>query len=531
MDFVWILFAFGCGLGVRIVSLPPLVGYLAAGFILNALGVRPADGLQTLADLGITLMLFTIGLKLNLRDLFKLEVYGGASSHLLLWSGAVAVIALGLGALALPHFAAVDGEGALLLAFACSFSSTVCIVKLLEENGEMKTRHGQIAIGILVVQDIAAVLFLAFATSELPSFWIVSLLLLIPARPLLYRIMSQAGHGELLPLTGFFLALGGYELFELLNLKGDLGALVAGLLLSQHSKSGELAKALLNFKDLFLIGFFLAIGFIALPDWAMIVSALMLTLLLPLKFLVFFGLFILFRLRARSSYLASLALTNYSEFGLIVTVLCVDAGWLEPQWLVVLALAVAVSFVFTSIVQRSSHKLYSRHKALIKRFEHPVPLVEDLQYEPAGAEILVIGLGRVGKGAFNALRDEVGEKVWGMDSDAERVKQLQGLNLPVFKGDGEDADLWENLDLAQIQLILLALPSIGDVLNITQQLKRSRYAGRIAAIARYEDDRNTLLANGIDRVFNFYTEAGSGFAEESLALIVRNEARRADAEP
>jgi len=68
-------------------------------------------------------------------------------------------------------------------------------------------------------------------------------------------------------------------------------------------------------------------------------------------------------------------------------------------------------------------------------------------------------------------------------------------------------------------LILLALPSIGDVQNITAQLKCAHYKGKIAAIARYEDERMTLLASGIDRVFNFYTEAGSGFAEESLAMI------------
>ena len=519
MDFVWILFAFGCGLGVRVFSLPPLVGYLAAGFMLNGLGVRPAEGLQTLADLGITLMLFTIGLKLNLRDLFKVEVYGGALSHLVLWTGLISVVFVSLGALMLPHFADIDFTGAALLAFACSFSSTVCIVKLLEENGEMKTRHGQIAIGILVVQDIAAVLFLAFATHELPSLWVVCLVLLIPARPVLYRIMNHAGHGELLPLTGFFLALGGYELFSLLNLKGDLGALAAGLLLSQHAKSGELAKALLNFKDLFLIGFFLSIGFIALPDWPMVISAVLLTLLLPLKFLLFFGLFIVLRLRARSSYLASLALTNYSEFGLIVAVLCVNTGWLDKQWLVILALTVALSFVFTSVVHRSSHVLYSRHKDFIRRFEYPQRLVEDLQHEPLGAEILVVGLGRVGKGAFHALQADLGEKVWGMDSDMARVKRLQAEHLHVFNGDGEDAELWENLDISNIRLILLALPSIGDVQNITAQLKGAQYEGKIAAIARYEDERITLLASGIDRVFNFYTEAGSGFAEESLAMI------------
>ena len=519
MDFIWIVFAFGCGLGVRLLALPPLIGYLGAGFLLNFLGVLPAAGLQTLADLGITLMLFTIGLKLNIRDLFKAEVYGGALSHMALWTLLMAAICLGFGALMVPYFSGLDYAGAALLAFACSFSSTVCIVKLLEESGELKTRHGQIAIGILVVQDIAAVLFLVVATQQVPSPWMVGLLLLVPARPLFYRMIDQAGHGELLALTGFFLALGGYELFSLLHIKGDLGALAAGMLLSQHKKAAELSKALLGFKDLFLIGFFLSIGFIALPDWSMLLTAVLLTLVLPAKFLLFFAIFIQFRLRARSSYLASLALANFSEFGLIVTALCVQTGWLDKQWLVILALAVALSFVFTSLAYRSAHRVYRLRKRWLKRFEHPLRLPEDFLRQPHGAEILVIGLGRVGKGAFEALHQAVGDRVWGMDADAARVARQQGQGMHVFNGDGEDADLWENLDITSIQLVLLALPVIDDNINIAAQLRAAGYVNQIAAIARYEDERESLLANGIDKVFNFYTEAGGGFADESLALI------------
>lgn len=519
MDFIWIIFAFGCGLLVRLLALPPLVGYLAAGFMLNYLGVHPAAGLQTLADLGITLMLFTIGLKLKPRDLLKTEVYGGSIAHILLWTMLVGAVSLGLAVLTIAHFSSLEAQAALLLAFACSFSSTVCIVKLLEENGEMKTRHGQIAIGILVFQDIVAVLFLVVSTGQLPSPFIIGLLLLIPARPLLYRLLDQAGHGELLPLTGFFLALGGYELFSLLEIKGDLGALAAGMLLSQHAKAAELSKALLSFKDIFLIGFFLSIGFVALPDVQMVLSAVLLSLLLPVKFLLFFAIFVGLRLRARSSYLAALALTNFSEFGLIVAVLCVEAGWLEKQWLVILALAVACSFVLTSLVYPSAHRFYRQHREIIKRFESPQRLREDVVQQPVGVEILVIGLGRVGKGAYDALHQAVGDRVWGMDADVSRIRRQRALGMHVFSGDGEDVDLWENLDISSIRLVLLACPSIEDNVNIASQLRATKFPGQIAAIARYEDERDELLASGINNVFNFYTEAGSGFAEESLAMM------------
>jgi hypothetical protein len=86
-------------------------------------------------------------------------------------------------------------------------------------------------------------------------------------------------------------------------------------------------------------------------------------------------------------------------------------------------------------------------------------------------------------------------------------------------GDGEDIDQWESMDLTGVKLVLLALPSIQDICNITEQLKHAQYEGKIASIARYEDEIEPLLNAGSDKVFNFFTEAGTGFAEESLQIL------------
>lgn len=519
MDFIWILFAFVCGYTLRLIEMPPLIGYLFAGFFLHFIGVEPVDSLQTLADLGITLMLFTIGLKLNVKDLLKTEVWASTLSHMTLWTLLAGSAFLLLATLSIPYFSDLDFKSAALIGFALSFSSTVCIVKLLEESGEMKTRHGQLAIGVLVMQDIVAVLFLVAATGKIPSIWALGLFGLVFVRPLLNHLLMRAGHGELLPLAGFFLALGGYELFSLVGVKGDLGALVFGMLLSTHPKASELTKSLLSFKDLFLIGFFLSIGFTALPDWSMIGMAAILAVLIPLKYIMFFGIFTRLNLRGRTSYLCALALSNFSEFGLIVAYLCVDSGWLSKEWLVILALAVSLSFILTSVVYRSAHSFYLRHKEKIKSYESNTPLPSDIFVQPKDSEILVIGLGRVGKGAFNALHSIVGDKVWGMDADRSRIQKFQNKGLHVFYGDGEDADLWCNMDVKNIKLVLLALPSIEDSLNIAEQLHSANYPGEIAAIARFPDEHKQLVDGGIHTVFNFYTEAGFGFAEESLQLI------------
>ena len=209
-------------------------------------------------------------------------------------------------------------------------------VKVLEENGELRARHGQIAIGILIAQDIAAVVFVSFATDVNPSLWALGLLALPLLRFVPQYFLRHCGHAELLPLAGIFLAFTGGELFELVGLKAHLGALVMGVLLSKDDKAPELAKSLLAFKDIFLIGFFLSIGFAALPTFSMLGVALIMAVALPIKAAMFFFWLTRLKLRSRTAFLTALSLANYSEFGLIVCSVAVGQGLLEKEWLVVM---------------------------------------------------------------------------------------------------------------------------------------------------------------------------------------------------
>ena len=151
---------------------------------------------------------------------------------------------------------------------------------LLEARGELGAIHGRIAIGLLIVQDIFAVVFIAASSAKIPSIWALLLFGLIPLRPLLLRVLEKVGHGELLVLMGWILPLGGAVLFESVGVKADLGALVLGVVLAGHPKTNELAKSLLSFKDLFLIGFFLSIGLSADPSWATLGAAMLLVALM-----------------------------------------------------------------------------------------------------------------------------------------------------------------------------------------------------------------------------------------------------------
>ncbi|HIG41043.1 MAG: cation:proton antiporter family protein [bacterium] len=519
METIWVVVAFFCGFLVKQINLPPLIGYLAAGFALHALGVQPDNSLTFLSDLGVTLLLFTIGLKLNISNLLKPEIWAGAVGHMGMIILLTTINSLVLGYFGFKYFIDLQWLTAALIGFAVAFSSTVCAVKILEDRGEMSSRHGQVAIGILIIQDIAAVVFVSFSAGEPPSLWALTLFLLPLLIPLVSRLLRLSGHGELLPLAGLFLAITGGELFELVGLKAHFGALVIAVLISRDEKAEELAKSLLAFKDLFLIGFFLSIGFTALPTVDMLGVALIMAVALPFKAGLFYLWLTRLKLRSRSAFLTALSLANYSEFGLIVCSVSVSYGLLEPQWLVIMALAVAISFIFSSIVNIPAHALYARWRGRISRFERPERLPEDSFSHPDDAVILVIGMGRVGTGAYDMFHNSLDKNVCGIEVDPQRVTAHCSDGRKVIAADAEDPEFWAQVELRTVNLIMLAMPNYLDIIEVVKQLQSAGYLGKTAGIARYEDEKEKLLASGIDVVFDFYFEAGAGFADQSLHLL------------
>ena len=514
-DISWVLLALAFGMVASFVSLPPMVGYLAAGFVLSSAGMEIGDTLRAVADIGVTLLLFSIGLKLNVRDLLRREIWGVASLHVMLTIISFSAMIMGLGILGVQYLSGLSLFETALIAFALSFSSTVFAVKVLEEKGEMYSLHGKIAIGILIMQDLFAVVFIAAATGKAPSIWAVLLVLLIPLRPLLMKLVVMARSDELLILAGIALALGGATLFEAVGVKADLGALAFGVLLSGCKRSGELLRALLAFKEVFLVAFFLSIGFNGVPDTTAILIALVLALLMFGKSLLFFLLLVAFRLRVRTGFLASLALSNYSEFGLIVGAMAVSAGWMDSQWLVIIAIALSLTFIMASVANSYAHQLYARLEERLSRFERIERLDDDRPIDVGEAKVLIFGMGRVGSGVYDTLKEKYGDRLLGIDSDREVVKKQLEAGRHVIIGDATDYDFWERLKPGSVELIMLDMPNEKELLDAVKIIKSAGYQGRIAAAVKNKESLEMLKQAGVDSVFNIYAEAGSGFANHT----------------
>lgn len=512
-EVVIISFAFFFGLAVRQIGLPPLVGFLAAGFAINIFGPSlgmPAYTNETLdhvAHLGVLILLFTVGLKLKLEQIAQPQVVGGALLH---FAMSVALFTPGL-----KVFMDVDWNTALLLAIALSFSSTVLAAKLLENKRELGAFHGRSAIGILIVQDIIALVVLAIWSGQTPNGWALLVLAVPLLRPGLHRLLDLAGHDELLVLVGMLLSLviGGMG-FAAMGLSSEIGALVMGVLLSTHARAHELGKSLWSLKEIFLVGFFLQIGLTGLPDGAALIFAVVMGIALALKGALFFALMIAFKLRARSAFLTALSLTAYSEFGLIV------AAVVLPEYLVPLALAVSISFLLSAPLNRFAHPLYERFETILQRYERDTVHPDEQPKDIGDADVLIFGMGRTGSAAYRAI-EEQGLKPLGLDADTYKARAHHEAGRNVFFADAEDAHFWRSCHLGQIKAAILAMDDLEAKLVAARSLRRRGFTGPIVSHALHEDHQQRIRDAGADYTYLTMNQAGISLAEQTTEAMAK----------
>lgn len=502
--------AYFVGLIANTLYFPPLVGYLIAGYGLNYLDIKTLPNLAEMADIGIELLLFTVGLKIKLNSLLKKEVLSVGGLHLI-------IVTLVSGLLFILQHGHITGG--LILGASLAFSSTVLAIKVLEDSGELSTLHGRDVLSILILQDIIAIGLLAVADGKNPNPWGLTLFLLPLFKPIAHRLLSLTKSDDLRLLLGVFFALSGGELAKFLGISADIGALLTGVCLSSHTKTHEIADKLWSLKEILLVAFFLQIGLHELPNVTQIKEALILLALLPLQGVLFFGLFLLVGLRARTAFVSSLALTTYSEFALITTEAVVNAGLLSPDWQAIISLAVAGSLAIAAPLNRFSHRLFSFLETSLVIFERKKPHsnTDRLPVKIGAAEWLIFGMGCMGTSAYGAFHEKE-QCVLGFDADPVVVKELLAQGKRVVYGDAEDVEFLNNLSLTKIKGVIVTMPEFEARCSVILQLRKRGYTGWIGSIHLVEEERKKLLELGANVVVQPFVQAGSHIAKKLYFL-------------
>ncbi len=523
-DALWLTIAFLSGLIAKRVGLPTLIGFLLTGIVLNLFGIKSghiSEILDVLSDLGIMLLLFTIGLKIKIQSLLKKTVWLTATIHMAITIAIAGFIIFLLSYTGLKLFSTLSFNACLLIGFALSFCSTVFAAKILEERGDFSSFHGKITIGILIIQDIFAVLFLAFTSTETASLWALGIpVYLYVIHFVLYKILDISGHGELLTVFGFFAAfVAGAFAFKFFSLKADLGALAIGMLLVHHSKADELYDRMMEYKDFFLIAFFVSIGLTGLPNWTTLITALILLLILPFKSALFMWVLSRLGLKARTAFLSSLSLSHFSEFGLIIGMVAVESGLFPGEWLMVLAIMMVFSFLIASPFNAQAHFIFDHYQRLIMKMNNRHG-TEDNNIESFGkAEYLIIGMGSIGRPAYDYLNSKYPGKVVGIDYKQDHAEVLQNKGYNVLWGDATYRSFWSYKRLGQIKIVLLAMSDYASNKNtLVEIVKLRRRKFKVAVITHYPEEAEQFKKWKVDFIYDYKSSIGADFAEKTIGF-------------
>lgn len=507
MDIIWIGVAFLCGFAFSRVHLPPLVGYLTAGLILAAFGYEAGDMLQEISHLGVVFLLFTVGLHIRIKNILRQDILGVGLIHLAISTAIFTPICLYFG---------YELEAAVIISIILGFSSTVLTAKNLERRNELGAFYGRTAIGILIIQDLVAIGLVAYSGGGIPSLWGLTLFALPILRPLLIRLLGVVKEDELWMLLGLALALGGASLFELFNLSGELGALVAGMMLAADERADEIGKKMWGVKEAFLVGFFLEVGLIGFPSAQDYIFIAVFLLLLPLKSIMFFGLFMLFKLRARTGFLATVSLTAYSEFTLIVGVVAASGGFIPEESVVVLGLLTAISYALNAPITINEEKIWKVLQDTLLKFERDALHPDHGTVSLGSAEYLIIGMGNAGRAAYDKLKSD-DERVVGMDIDPDRIERNLNAGRRVVYGDIQDTDLWSGMDLSNIKSIMIAMGNEEVKENATKTLRTIGFKGLIYVLTMREEEAEIMKNAGASAVSIPIKEAGEKLADLSVS--------------
>jgi Kef-type K+ transport system membrane component KefB len=519
---------------------PLIVSFIAVGLIAGPSLldlVHAEEEIELLSELGIAVLLFLVGLKLDvnlIRSLGGLSLVSGLA-QVALTSAAGFAIALGVG---------MSGLESLYIGIALAFSSTIIIVKMLSDKREIDALHGQVTLGFLIVQDLVVVLAmialsaLGVGTGEEGSAGgalrvLASGLALLIFVVVFVRFIAEplteymARVPELLICFAIALAAIFAAVSDLAGLGKEIGGLMAGVALASTRYREAIGSRLAPLRDFLLLFFFVSLGAeIEIGGLgASIVPAIVLSLFVLIgKPLIIMTITRFMGFRKRTGFLSGVALAQISEFSLILAGLGLSLGHLSEDALGLITLIGLITIAISSYMISFSGRLYEWAEPFLGAFQQATPRHEINAESKAmkdGHEVVLLGLGRYGTAIGMRLKKR-GLHVLGVDFNPAAVRRGRSLGIDVEYGDASDPEFVRHLPLDGVKWVVSTVPVHeaglvhGDTrIAIVQALKNSGFRGRVAISSHRDAEAGALLAGGADLVLEPFQDA----ADQAVDLL------------
>lgn len=498
----------------RFIKQPPILAYVIAGFIVGpaVFGfVKDIQIISSLSEIGIAFLLFLAGLELSFKKLKQVNL------KKISLVGTFQVLLVFIFTLLLVKYISLGTMQGVYLGIILAFSSTMVVVKILSDKQELVTMHGRLILGILLLQDLFAILALALLTSKtfsfsLLAFALVKLLLLVGVAFILQKLVfswvfkhaASSHHAKELLLLSSLAAMFLFILGSLaLSLSIAIGAFIAGVSLANLPFKLELESRIGPLRDFFSILFFVALGMQIVLTGIQTQWKLFLFLVIGAFILKPAITFLLIRIsgyRQRTSFITSLSLAQLSEFSIILAVLGFTVGVFDQPMLSIIVLATIFTMSLTIFFMDSQEKIYNFFKRPLALFKF-IPISENVgYYDKEKKSILLVGCDRMGSIILRELIKDNKKDVLVLDYNPEIVATLKRKKISCMYGDVKSPDFLEHINVATLKKVISTVPDLDDGLILLEKIKKQNKNIQVILTAGKIDDALELYEKDADYV-------------------------------
>lgn len=522
--------ALALGTLAEVVRQSALLGYLVAGMVVgpNVLGlVGQADHVRAIAELGVAMLLFAIGLEFSfsrLRRLWRVAALGGGL-QVVGTLGVAALVAWALG---------VAPAGAVAIGAMVSLSSTACVLRLLVDRAAVDSLHGRNALGVLLLQDLAVipllltVVALTSGTSALQATLLIGRTVLVAGVlvaayvvvirllvPRLLNLEQWSRNRELPILFALVLALGSAHAAHAASLSPAIGAFVGGVLLGQSPFAPQLRADIASLRTLLVTLFFASLGMLGDPSWAAAHWHLVLgtvALVIAGKSLVTFGAMRLIGIPTGIAAATALCLAQIGEFSFVLAETARGGSPIIGEHLFRLVVSATIATVFVTPLLVA---LAPRVATLVERRGRGRRLEAEGDEPPSDErerDIVIIGFGPAGQAVASALHARHAQRMIVLELNARTAAAARGFGLPVHLGDATHPEVLEHAGIAGARVVVITLPDASAARSIINLCRQLAPQADVISRSRYHVHRWELVMAGAREVVDEEEQVGRRLA-------------------